>query len=225
MRIIFVRHGHHINDCLTPLGNKQAAAAAQRLQEEGIQKIFSSTRRRAYETAEYTANQFGISMEKCDFMQEIGWGSLDKPLYTDGSPWTATDDMVDDNESLLCQDWMKKQPFYNNRVVDYVQEVAEATDVWLQKLGYSREGNYYRVIGDTEKTIAVFGHGGASSAILSHLFNLPFPFVCATIRPDYTSITIVELSNEKGSLVTPRFEILNDDRHIQKFKTMNTYEG
>ncbi|MBO5501197.1 MAG: histidine phosphatase family protein, partial [Clostridia bacterium] len=58
MRIILVRHGHpdYANDCLTPLGRKHAAAAAQRLRDEGIQKIFSSTCGRAMETAQHTAD-------------------------------------------------------------------------------------------------------------------------------------------------------------------------
>ena len=58
MRIILVRHGHpdYANDCLTPLGRLHAAAAAQRLQDEGIQKIFSSTCGRAMETARHTAD-------------------------------------------------------------------------------------------------------------------------------------------------------------------------
>ena len=41
MRIIFVRHGHpdYANDCLTPLGRKHAAAAAERLRDEGVEAI------------------------------------------------------------------------------------------------------------------------------------------------------------------------------------------
>ena len=45
MRIIFVRHGHpnYVDDCLTELGHKHAAAAAERLTDEGISEIYSST--------------------------------------------------------------------------------------------------------------------------------------------------------------------------------------
>ena len=40
MKIILVRHGHpdYENDCLTPLGHEQAAKAAMRLKDEGIEK-------------------------------------------------------------------------------------------------------------------------------------------------------------------------------------------
>jgi len=45
MRIVFVRHGHpnYEKDCLTELGHRQAAAAAERLRHEGVEKIYSST--------------------------------------------------------------------------------------------------------------------------------------------------------------------------------------
>ena len=57
MRIIFVRHVHpnYVNDCLTELGHKHAAAVAERLKDEGISEIYSSTCGRAYETAGYVA--------------------------------------------------------------------------------------------------------------------------------------------------------------------------
>lgn len=226
MRIIFVRHGHpnYADDCLTELGHKHAAAAAERLKNEGIEQIFSSTCGRAYETAEYTAKMLGLTIEKCDFMREINWGSADaEPLFADGHPWSTADNLVANNESLLCPDWMEQEPFGRNKLVGCVKQIADATDEWLQSLGYRREGLYYRVLGDTKKTVAAFGHGGASAAIFSHLFNLPFPFVCTTMGPDYTGITVVTLPDEKGSLVTPRFEIMNDARHIQELKVTNIY--
>lgn len=227
MRMIFVRHGHpdYVHDCLTDLGHQQAEAAALRLQDEGIQQIFSSTCGRAYETAAHIANALGLPIEKCDFMREIGWGSTDgEALFADGHPWSTADRMVADHASLLDADWMTEAYFCRNKLVGHVQRIAQATDEWLRTLGYEREGLYYRVIGDTCRNIAVFGHGGASAAILSHLFNLPFPFVCTAMGPDYTGITIVTLPDGKGSLASPRFELLNDARHIQNLRAANVYD-
>lgn len=229
MRIIFVRHGHpnYVDDCLTELGKLHARAAAERLKNEGIGQIFSSTCGRAYETAEYTANLLGLSIEKCDFMREIRWGILrDNQVVADEDPWGLSDAMVRRNESLLCPDWKETDPFSQNVMLGYVNKIAEETDRWLQTLGYQREGLYYRVTGEksvTERTIAAFGHGGASAAILSHIFNLPYPFVCTTMGPDYTGITVVSLSDEEGELITPRFELLNDARHIPGLQTKNEY--
>ena len=227
MRIIFVRHGHpnYEKDCLTELGQKHAEAAAERLKDEGISEIYSSTCGRAYETAGYVAEKYGLPIIKCEFMREISWGSVDnEPLFSDGHPWSTVDDMVANGKSILKPNWAAEEPFVRNKMVGYVVNIAAALDEWLKSLGYTREGLYYRVAGDTDKTIAAFGHGGAGSAIFSHLFNLPYPFVCTTLNQDYTGITIVEFPDTPGALVKPRFEILNDARHIKGLQVTNLYD-
>ena len=239
MRIIFVRHGHpnYVNDCLTELGRKHAAAAAERLKDEGISEIYSSTNGRAMETAGYVAEKYGLPIVKCEFMREISWGSVDnEPLFLDGHPWSTVDAMVAKGESILNPNWAKEAPFVRNKMVGYVKNIETALDEWLKNLGYTREGLYYRVAGknavnadgnriNTDKTIAAFGHGGAGSAIFSHLFNLPYPFVCTTVNQDYTGITIVELPDTPGALVKPRFEIMNDARHMKDLRIENIYEN
>ena len=239
MRIVFVRHGHpnYVNDCLTELGRKHAAAAAERLKDEGISEIYSSTNGRALETAGYVAEKYGLPIVKCEFMREISWGSVDnEPLFLDGHPWSTVDAMVAKGESILNPNWAKEEPFVKNKMVGYTENIATSLDEWLKNLGYTREGLYYRVAGknavnidgnriNTVKTIAAFGHGGAGSAIFSHLFNLPYPFVCTTINQDYTGITIVELPDTPGDLVKPRFEIMNDARHIKDLRIENIYEN
>lgn len=57
-------------------------------------------------------------------------------------------------------------------------------------------------------------HAGSSSAVLAHLFNLSFPFVCAALKPDFTSITVISFDGANGSLISPIMEVLNDARHI-----------
>ncbi len=250
MRIIFIRHGHpnYEKDCLTELGHLHAAAAAERLAGEGIEEIYSSTCGRAYETAGYVARKLGLDIVKCDFMREISWGSdTEEPLAFHGHPWDTVDHMVANNESILDADWAEKEPFVHNKLVADVQMIAKATDDWLESLGYKREGKYYRICenasmdsqadstccadGDmiaddyrsTNRTVAAFGHGGASAAILSHMFNLPFPFVCSVMGPNYTGITVVTLPDDKACPVSPRFEIMSDSRHIEGLKVENVY--
>jgi len=226
MRIIFVRHGHpnYERDCLTELGVKHASAAALRLKDEGIQQIFSSTCGRAYETASHLAEALDLPIVKCDFMREITWGGLDgEELPLNGHPWDTAERMVAEGQPLMDPDWATGEIFRRNSVVKCVENIAHCTDEWLQSLGYTREGHYYRVTGTPPKTVAAFGHGGASTAILSHLFNLPFPLVCTTMGPDYTGITIVTLPDTPGALVTPRFQMLNDAKHIRDLKIKNYF--
>jgi len=217
MRIIFVRHGHpnYELDCLTPLGHKHGDAVAERLKGETIEKIFSSTCGRALETAEHIDKNFGLGVEGLEFMREIKWGSADgSPVYEDGHPWMNSDYLVEQGKDLLDKDWRASEQYRNNKAVVSGDTLGEKLDEWLATLGYTREGDYYRVGKVRYGTIVLVSHGGASSAALARLFNLPFPFVCSAICPDYTAVTIVTFSEKEGALVAPKFELMNDARHI-----------
>lgn len=212
MRIVFVRHGHpdYGRDCLTALGQQQAEAAAARLMGEGIGRIFASTHGRAMETAGYTARMLGLEVTKCPFMRELRWGE-------NPSPWDLADARVAAGVSLMDAAWRESADYgANAMLLDSVGEKETATDAWLAELGYVRQGAFFRVAPGirTDVTVAAFGHGGASAAIVSRIFGLPFPFVCAAMGPDFTGITVVQLPDRPGALVTPRFEIMNDARHI-----------
>ena len=229
MKIYFVRHGHpdYKNDCLTELGHKQAQAAAERLAGSKIDQVFSSTKGRAMQTAEYTANHFGLEIVPCDFIREIGWKSIDgNPILENGHPWHICDRFVEAGKSLLDKDWQANDPFCKSVVVEYVKDVADGTDTWLAELGYTREGEYYRVTGEnTDRSIAMFSHGGSSSAVLSHMLNIPFPQFCCAFRLGFTSVTIVNLSNNKGELCSPQIRLFNDVSHTNGIKAENVFDN
>lgn len=218
MRIIFVRHGHpdYEKDCLTELGHIHAAKVAERLKFEGICEIHSSSCGRAVETAQHTAGLLGLPVVQHNFIREIAWGIEGKELYATGHPWNAVDEMVLEGRDLTRTDWRETEPFCRNCVVEHADKVAEGLDRWLSVLGYEREGALYRVTrSDTHRTIAMFSHGGSSSAAFARLFNLPFPYICRIFDMNYTAITVAALSDVQGTLTSPRLEIANDCRHLQ----------
>ncbi len=219
MRIVFVRHGHpnYTDDCLTDLGRRQAAAAAARLGREGIDEIFSSSCGRAKETAAVTAAALGKDVTLLDFMRELRWGGeADAALYEDGHPWRVASHAMWQGYALTDESFLTEAGYAGNRVFDEVERVRTAADGWLSALGYLREGFCYRVTGEeTDRTVALFSHGGSSAAVLSHLLNLPFLYVCGIMRADFTAVTVITLSGDTGSLAIPRVELLNDARHIR----------
>ncbi|MBQ8826996.1 MAG: hypothetical protein IJ007_07880 [Oscillospiraceae bacterium] len=150
-------------------------------------------------------------------MHEIKWGSSDgKEIYKDGHPWDTSLYAISQGYSLMDESWTKNEPFSNNTVFGEIERVASQSDQWLETLGYRREGTNYRVVGDnTDRTIALFSHGGSSSALFAHLLNLPFFYLCRAICPDFTAITVLCLSDEKGALTAPAIELANDSRHIK----------
>lgn len=73
MRILFIRHGEpdYEKDDLTETGLRQAELVAQRLKDEGIEEIWSSTQGRALNTAKFTADLLGLPVKTADFIREI----------------------------------------------------------------------------------------------------------------------------------------------------------
>ena len=226
MRIIFVRHGHpdYTKDCLTELGHKQAVACSERLKNEKIDKFFSSSCGRAYETALHIAEGRGMEVEKLDFMREIGWGPAGSNKGENGyDPWTLSARMVCEGRSLMSPTWPFEDPFNTSFTTDRALVVGEEFDKWLSGLGVVRDGSLYRVKEPKYDTVLLASHGGSSSAVLSHVFNLPMPFVCRAICPQFTAITVVSFYGEEGSLVCPQIEIMNDACHIKGISVDNVY--
>lgn len=226
MRIIFVRHGHpdYATDTLTELGHRHAAAAAQRLKDEGITEIYASPMGRAQQTAQYTADLLGLPIETLPFMREIRFRAVEEgeELPHKGNPWLNVVDMVAEGKSIQRSDWQSDYPFCRSRIVGAVEVITEGFEAWFNTMGYTREGEYYRVGTGTDKTIAIFSHAGSSTAAICRLFNLPYMFACQALSPNFTAITVVSLPNRVGELVSPSFEIALDARHIHGIEAETT---
>ncbi len=219
MRIVFVRHGEpdYEHDCLTDLGHKQAECAALRLREEGIETIFSSPMGRAQQTAAAASRVLGLPVLTLPGMEEITWGSMtDAPLFDNGHPWGMANELVRRGENLNNPDW-KNHPFYaTNKARGEVDKVALVTDEWLAGLGYVRKGLYYENVrpDDRQFTVALFSHGGSSTAVLSHILNIPFPCLCGLLHLPFTGITILRFDRSPHTTAMPCLELAGDGRHL-----------
>ena len=220
MRIIIIRHGDpdYEKDCLTELGHKQAALAAKRLMDEGIETIYSSCMGRAKQTAQAFSDLSGIGPVKIlDFMKEIRFGREGFIYEEQGNPWTGVDRLAAEGVNIYDIAWTELPLFKDNTATIDVQNIQKQTDVWLSELGYKREGLYYRNTRKDEEnhTIALFCHGGSSTAMLSRILNIPFPYLCAAFHFKHTAITILRFDVTPGKLSTPILELVNDNRHTK----------
>jgi probable phosphoglycerate mutase len=134
---------------LTELGHKQAAAAAERLKNCGIEQVFSSTKGRAVQTAEHTAKALGLEVIPCDFMREIVWRSIGgESILANGHPWALSDIFASEGKTLNDKDWYTKEPYCKSHVVSSADTVEKGLDAWLCDLGYQIEGYCCRRVGD-----------------------------------------------------------------------------
>lgn len=216
MRMIFVRHGEpdYVRDCLTEEGKHQAAAAAERLAGEGISEIYTSPCGRASETASYTARRLNLPVTTLEYMHEVSWGGEGIPV--EGHPWTLGDWMLEEGFDFYAEDWQAHPYFQKNKVREYYKLISEKIDEFLQKQGYVHEGRRYLCQQASDKTIALFSHGGSGACALAHLLGLPFLYVCSVLPYDFTSIIILNFEAVEGKYVFPKVELFNDAAHIHK---------
>ena len=214
MRIIFVRHGEpdYDNDCLTTRGIDQAKKTAVRLHNEDIKAVFSSPMGRAVETASYTAKDHGKEVRVLDYMHEIDWGSKNKePLEYDGHPWTLAYELIRKGQ---IDNWKDHHFFRDNICMEYYDRLSLEVDGFLEGYGLVREGDIYRAISRSEDTVAIFAHGGSGAVILSHILDLPFPYVLTAMPYGVCSVSILNLKPLNGDIIIPRIELYNDMNHL-----------
>ena len=216
MRIVFVRHGEpdYARDCLTQAGRRQAEACAERLMREGISLVYASPCGRAEETASYTASRLGLPIVTLNYMHEITWGGPGLPVQ--GHPWTLSDWLIDEQDfDFRANDWREHEWFMENKALEYYGTISQKIDAFMQDHGYRHEGSRFFCESGSDRTIALFSHGGSGACALAHLLSLPFPYVASVLPYDFTSITILNFPVRNGEYVHPRLELFNDCAHIQ----------
>lgn len=223
MRLIFVRHGEpdYKNDTLTERGKIQAELTAQYLKDKNIKTVYSSPMGRAYHTAEYTARAAGAELKPLDFMHEIDWGDIrpcseEDKLEFDGHPWALGFKLLTENPGYVgSNEWDKHHFFRKNKCLEYYNRVSGCFDDFLSEYGYIRKDGLYFCRDGCEDTIALFAHGGSGAIMLSHVLNLPFPFVLTTMPFGLCSISVMEFWPEKEKMTVPILELFNYMGHLK----------
>lgn len=209
MRLLIIRHGHpdYVHDCLTDLGKLQADAVAIRLKDEGITEFHSSNEGRAIETAMPTAKLYGKEneIEQHFFIREASWNK---------HPWDYSGQAL---AKGIDVDWPDFQHLTSDELANksFVR-ITEGLDEWLETKGYKRDGSRYYCLKENNDTVAIFGHAGSTSMMLSHLFNLPLMAIFGSMPVNFTSVTEIHFPkpNEDGFLA-PQLVLFNDAKHIK----------
>ena len=107
--------------------------------------------------------------------------------------WTAHEEYFDRKK------WRESEVARCSDLVERYDEVVHAFDGFLEKHGYVREKELYRVKSASEETVTFFCHFGITCVLLSHLWNVS-PFILwhgLALAP--TSVTeVVTEERQKG---------------------------
>lgn len=223
MLFFYIRHGDPIYDpdSLTPLGKRQAEAVAKRLSRYGLDKIYSSTSKRAIETSAPTCEILKKQAELLDFCNEgYVWDDLSVESCDGKRRWAFNDKKF---KSLFLSPeirnmgdfWYEHKSFENTDFKKGIERIYEQSDKFLKSLGYEHERytGRYKCISPTNDRIALFAHQGFGIAFLSCILDIPYPAFSTHFDMTHTGITVIDFSDE-GGYCNPTVLTLSSDSHI-----------
>lgn len=176
MRLIFIRHGDpdYTIDSLTGTGKKEARLLAQRMAAEDMTEIYVSPLGRAKDTASYTLALTGRKAIELEWLKEFPV-RIRKPydpekdsVSWDWIPeeWTGRPGFFDRNK------WMDEEEYRAAGVGEEYKRVIREFDALLERHGYAREGEIYKVKNPNKDTLVFFCHFGIICVLLSRLMNV-----------------------------------------------------
>lgn len=231
MILYIIRHGDPIyeTDTLTPRGMRQAEALSRRLAANGIDEIYSSPMGRAQLTAKPTADIYNLNVNIEDWMSEsTAWQEL-SVINEDGHRgWF----FACQNTRLLAEGNAMRSDWYNHTEAAGCptakagyERIQAASDDFIQRLGYKREENIYKIIDPNEKRIAAFCHHGFGTTWLSHLLSIPPLVFWAGFDISHSGITILHFENNKDGITSPRCLTLSDMSHVYEARLPMEYNN
>ena len=207
MRLYIIRHAEpdYPRDALTAHGHVQAQALARRLEETGIDRVYSSPMNRALETARYTAERLGLDVQIEPWTRELeDWWIPDVALG-ELPVWQV------DAATLRALPGSGQESW----PLDALARLRSAADDFLARQGYVRGGTRYRVENAPSQGIAVFCHAGFALTWLAYLLAVPLPLMWAGFSLAPSSLTTVVFEELKSGGAAPRCVGLGDVSHLQ----------
>lgn len=218
MLLYIIRHGEPGHDgALTPLGQQQAQAVGERMAKVGLDRIFTSPLLRARQTAEPACKRLGLTAQVEEWAAEIGDGRL--TVLPDG---TKTSVSLIQNTEFLCDGHADlpfirayECPYFNTsgmkEAVSYIEEHGNA---FLEKLGYRKEGDVYRILRASDEKVALFCHAAFSRAWISVLLHIPVHIMWAGFDYEHTGVTVLEFENTENGITAPTCLRYSDTSHL-----------
>ncbi len=222
MLLYVIRHGDPIYepDSLTEKGKMQAEAVGRRLATRHFDRIYASGNIRAQQTAEPLCRLTGLKMQIEDWTSESNaWRDLSCEDDDGRRTWAFTtkpNTFFRGNEEYHCagDDWYSLPAFSKIDGKKAMERIVSASDDFLARQGYVREGRVYRCERPNDDRVAVFCHQGFGTTWMSHLLQIPPQIMWSCFDISHSSVSIFEFRNGKDGYTAPKCLCLSDMSHI-----------
>ena len=216
MRLYIIRHADpdYANKTITAAGHLEARALSERLEREGLDRIYVSPLGRALHTMQYTADRLGMKHTVQEWVQELGGLSVQDGDGRRMAAWNVPGEEVRMPPLPTGGDWHSTQPFDGPEFGAMFERLQADSDRFLAAHGYERQGGRYRVVSPNRERIAVFCHAGFGLTWLAHLLDLPVPLVWTGFFLPPSSVTTVLFDERSPNWATPRCLGVGDTSHL-----------
>ena len=235
MLLFYIRHGDPIYspDQLTRLGQRQAEAVGHRLALYGIDKIYSSTSTRAYQTALPTSEITKKDITQLDWChEERAWADMTVPTASGGRTWCFYDKEI---VKLLSSKEIRKygDQWYDHPMLQKyesfkpgIQRIDSEVDKFLASLGYEhdREKGIYNITRENNHDrVALFAHEGFGKMFLGSVLDIPFPEATVRFNMTHSAVTVIGFNDEGGYSVARMLTMSNDSHNYKAGLPTNYY--
>lgn len=230
MLLYIVRHGDPIyeTDTLTERGKRQAEAVGKRIYYSKINKIFSSPMGRARETAAPACRLLNLECNIEEWTHEIEDERLTP--FPDGKLKSITllqntYFLENNNADLGYHKAFECTGINESRIKYAVDYIEKNGNEFLERLGYKKEGDIFRIIKPNDDKIALFCHAAFARAWISRLLHIPFNIMWSSFNYTHTGVTILEFRNNENGITAPICLCYSDMSHLYEQKLDLKYNG
>lgn len=216
MRLYIIRHGDpdYENNTITPAGHLEAEALAKHLKNVGLDKIYYSPLGRAIDTMKYTADLLNIEPKMESWTEEL---SHNVELET----WGGMHVCDVPGEVVRClqpgithETWHERRPYNDAELLNKITKIYKASDDFIARHGYERQGERFRCVSPNRDKIAVFCHAALGMTWLAYLLGIPLPIMWSGFWPAPSSVTTVLFEERSPQWAVPRCIGWGDVSHL-----------
>ncbi|MGM9931025.1 histidine phosphatase family protein [Pradoshia sp.] len=178
------------NGELTEKGIRDAKALGNRLADTTIDKVYSSSSKRAYETAQYIIGDREISLIQMDDLREMNFGDWDGRIREE-----VEAEYPEDFKTF----WEKPHLYDRNSGETFEHVRKRAVQAFERIIEENKEG-----------TILIVTHSIFLRVLMTYIKDIPLSDVFKATPPGNTSLAKVEVENGQLNLI---FE--NDMQHVE----------
>jgi broad specificity phosphatase PhoE len=217
LRLYLIRHADpdYPNNTITEAGHLEAQALAKRLASLGVDRLYSSPLGRARHTLQYTADLVKMEAVIEDWTQELSGLEVEHETWGRLGIWDLPGEVYRAGETHPAHDtWHTLPPLAGSPAPETLAALGRASDAFLLRHGYAREGRRYRIVRPNRERLAVFCHGAFGLSWLSHLLELPLPLVWSGFWLPPSSVTTILMEERSPEWAVPRCVGLGDVSHL-----------